>query len=67
MGHWKTAPIDHRARAEGRPTALRLEQEERASLLKVHDRAGTGPAERDYALGVVRALPWLLGHTGDHP
>ncbi|WP_345695699.1 hypothetical protein [Kitasatospora terrestris] len=40
---------------------------ERAALLRVHDRTGTGPAERDYALGTVRALAWLLGHTGDHP
>ncbi|MFD7986864.1 hypothetical protein ACFV4M_26265 [Kitasatospora indigofera] len=49
------------------PTEAQLVGEERAALRRVHDRVGTSLAERDFALGAVRALAWLLGYTGDQP
>ncbi|GHH80491.1 hypothetical protein GCM10018781_61110 [Kitasatospora indigofera] len=49
------------------PTEAQLAGEERVALRRVHDRAGVGLAERDFALGAVRALAWILGYTGDQP
>ncbi|GGV51187.1 hypothetical protein GCM10010495_81070 [Kitasatospora herbaricolor] len=48
------------------PVALGAQHagEERVPLRRVHDRAGAGLGERDFALGAVRALAWILGCTG---
>ncbi|WP_371484216.1 hypothetical protein [Kitasatospora sp. NBC_00315] len=66
-GRRPVAPVSGAQSLDRVPTVAQLAGEERAALRRVHDRAGAGVVERDFALGVVRALVWLLGYTGDQP
>ncbi|MFC9331690.1 hypothetical protein [Kitasatospora sp. NPDC057015] len=61
------APVSGAQLLDEVPTGAQLAGEERAALRRVHDRVGINLMERDFALGALRALAWLLGYTGDRP
>ncbi|MFD0279526.1 hypothetical protein ACFVHB_37320 [Kitasatospora sp. NPDC127111] len=66
-GHRHAAPVSGAQQVGNRPQTAQLKGEQRAALRATDNRTDLGPQEHDFALGVVRALAWLIGYSADPP
>ncbi|MFB7616872.1 hypothetical protein [Kitasatospora sp. NPDC056181] len=66
-GRRPVAPVSGALLVGDLPSDDQLQGEERAALRRVHKQADIGPPDRDFGLGVVRALAWLIGYSGNQP